>query len=256
MSGPLQTERCTICGLSLASLEKAEMCSCIVCGKGKEAFIKCRAGHHICEDCRGSDILNVIEDFTFSTTEKSPALIAEVLMAHPRLPLLGCEHAKIAAAALLAGLRNSPYCKISDKEIADVFIRTSKQAVGGFCGLTGVCGIVPAIGACFSVFLDAQCGSDTEQKIVMEAVIRVSQAIADLTGPSCCKAYARAALETAVTIFAERFGIVLPLTGSPITCTFSSKRSGCREEKCPYYSRPSKDVFADSIHLPAATSHS
>jgi hypothetical protein len=256
MNKPLKTESCMICNSSLDCLKTAEMCSCIVCGKTSKAFIKCPQGHHICEDCRGRDIVSVIEDFAVSTVEKSPALIAEVLMSHPRLPMLGCEHAKIAAGALLAGLRNSPYCKISDKEIADIFIRTGKQAVGGFCGLTGVCGIAPAIGACFSVFLDARCGSDTEQKMVMETVIKVSQAIADLTGPSCCKAYVRAALDTAVTILAERFGIVLPSAGFPIRCSYSSKHpGGCRGEKCPYYSKPSKDIFADSIHLPAATCH-
>ena len=45
----------------------------------------------------------------------------------------------------------------------------------------------------------------------MEAVTRVSRAIADLTGPSCCKAYVRASLPVAVDIFAEKFGIDLEL---------------------------------------------
>jgi hypothetical protein len=171
--------------------------------------------------------------------------------------MLGCEHSYIAAGALLAALRNSPYAKITDQEIREVFRRTAKQAVGGYCGLTGICGIAPAMGACFSVFLDARCGSDAEQKIVMEAVIKVSRAIADLTGPSCCKAYVRTALGAAVALFAERFGIVLPVSKSQVVCRHHSKHPhGCREEKCPYYRKEAKDISTDSIHLPLTVCHS
>jgi hypothetical protein len=107
------------------------------------------------------------------------------------------------------------------------------------------------------VFLDARFGSDSEQKIVMEAVIRVNEAIAGLTGPVCCKAFVRTAVAAGVTVFAERFGIVLPVSGSPILCIHSSRHShGCREDKCPYYRRESRDIFADSIHLPVAVCHS
>ncbi len=172
-------------------------------------------------------------------------------MGHHGLPMLGCEHALIAAGALAASLRNSPYAKITNAEIEEALARASRQAISGFCGLTGVCGIAPAIGACFSVFLGARCGSDTEQKIVMETVIRVSQAIAELTGPSCCKAYVRAALFTAVDIFGERFGIVLPASDAPI-CRHSSRHPhGCREEKCPYYKEEPKPVL-EGIHMPMA----
>jgi hypothetical protein len=171
--------------------------------------------------------------------------------------MLGCEHAYIGAGALLAALRNSPYAKITDKDISEVFSRTAKQAIGGYCGLTGVCGIAPAIGACFSIFLEARCGSDSEQKIVMDAVIKVSQAIAGLTGPSCCKAYVRTALDTAVTLFAERFGIVLPVSKTAVICRHSSRHPHeCREERCPYYQKESRDIFADSIDLKATSCRS
>jgi hypothetical protein len=120
-----------------------------------------------------------------------------------------------------------------------------------------VCGIVSAMGASFSVFLDARFGSDAEQKIVMEAVVQVSRGLAELTGPSCCKAYVRSAIETASGILSERFGIILPLRKTPVICRHSSKHAhGCREEKCPYYQKQSKDIFADSIHLPVTTCHS
>ena len=186
-----------------------------------------------------------------STAEKDPVRIAELLMSHPSLPMLGCEHAYIAAGALLAALKNSPYGKITDSDIREVFSRTAKQAMGGYCGLTGVCGIAPAVGACFSVFLGARCGSDLEQRIVMEAVIGASQAIADLTGPSCCKAYVRGALGHGGDAFFRAVRDRSPRRKSRRSkCRHSSKHPhGCREEKCPYYQKESRDIFADSIHL-------
>jgi hypothetical protein len=240
-----------VCGSRLKYLKTAESLICSYCRTSVEGQIKCPEGHFICDACHSTDARKMIDELVFSSTEKDPLRIAELMMAHPGLPMLGCEHAFIAAGSLLAALKNSPYTKITDQEIKEAFTRIGKQAVGGYCGLTGVCGIAPAIGACFSVFLGASCDSDTEQKITMDAVIRASQAIADITGPSCCKAYVRAALENAVAIFGERFGIVLPVMETAVVCRHSAKHPhGCREEKCPYFKKESKDIFADSIHLP------
>jgi hypothetical protein len=257
MMSPVKTEHCMVCGSPLEYLQQAEQMACTSCGKREGASIKCPEGHFICEACHARDSRKLIEDVTFTTKLKDPVEIAELMMRHPSLPMLGCEHAFIAAGALLAALRNSPYVKITDQDIQEAFDRTAKQAAGGYCGLTGVCGIAPAIGACFSVFLGSRCGADTEQKITMDAVIKVSQGIAELTGPSCCKAYVRSALAAAVAIFAERFGIVLPVSKTSIVCEDSGRHPhGCREEKCPYYRKPSRDIFADAIHLPATVCHS
>jgi hypothetical protein len=85
----------------------------------------------------------------------------------------------------------------------------------------------------------------------MEAVTEVSRAIAGLTGPGCCKAYVRAALAVAVGLFSERFGIALPVRSSTIACKHSAKHPhGCREEKCPYFVKPSQDIFAEAKWLP------
>jgi Family of unknown function (DUF5714) len=195
----------------------------------------------------------MIEQVACSSREQDPVALAELMMSHPGLPMLGCEHALIAAGSLMAALKNSPYGNgtISNADIREAFGRTSRQAAGGYCGLTGVCGIAPAVGACFSIFLGARCGSDSEQKIVMDAVIRVMTAISAITGPSCCKAYVRAALSEAVTLFGERFGILLPVKKGQIICRHNEKHPhGCREEKCPYYQKPAKDIFAGTGFVP------
>jgi len=252
-----KTEHCMVCGSPLEYLKQSEQLTCTYCRNREGASIKCPHGHFICEACHTRDSRKMIEDIAYATELKDPVEIAELMMSHPALPMLGCEHALIAAGALLAALRNSPYAKVTNKDIHEVFGRTSRQAVGGYCGLTGVCGITPAIGACFSVFLGSSCGSDTEQKITMDAAIKVSQGILELTGPSCCKAYVRSALAAAVAIFAERFGIMLPVAKSSAFCKDSSRHPhGCREEKCPYYHKPTKDIFAESKPLPVTVCQS
>jgi hypothetical protein len=247
-----RTEHCMVCGSRLEYLRHSVEQACTYCGKNERGAIKCPEGHFICEACHALDARKMIEEIALTTQLKDPAAIAELMMSHPLLPMLGCEHAFIAAGALLAALKNSPYAKVTDQDMREAFERTAKQAIGGYCGLTGVCGIAPAIGACFSVFLGTRCGSDTEQKITMDAVIRVSQGIADLTGPSCCKAYVRSALSAAVAIFAERFGIVLPVATVSAVCKDSDRHPhGCREEKCPYYHKPSRDIFTDPDNVKA-----
>jgi hypothetical protein len=253
------TENCIVCGSELEYLHYSETLVCVYCGATAQGHVKCPEGHFTCEACHRRDAMQMIEGVIFTTELHDPIAIAELMMGHPNLPMLGCEHAYIAAGTLMAALKNSPYGKgkITNADIREVLARTAKQAVSGYCGLTGVCGIAPAIGACFSVFLGSRCGSDTEQKITMNAVIKVSQVIAELTGPSCCKAYARAALSEAVTIFTERFGIVLPVAKTSIVCKDSNRHPHrCREEQCPYYRKPAAGIFVDSIHLPAAACQS
>jgi len=242
-----KTEHCMICGEPLQYLKAAEPVTCSCCGKQWQGHVKCPLGHVLCDACHGAEARTLIRRMTLEEASKDPMEIAERMLAHPALPMLSCDHAYIAAGALLAALRNSPYGKISEREVDEVFGRITMQAHGGYCGLTGVCGIAPATGAVLSVFLDAHCGSDREQRIVMDAVTRVSRAIADLTGPSCCKAYVRSSITVSVTVFAESFGIVLPVQKAEPVCEHASRHPhGCREERCPYYRRPSKDIFVQS----------
>ena len=198
--------------------------------------MRCPQGHYVCEACHNKNSLEMIEEIASKTTSKDPMEIAEWMMSHPKLPMLGCQHAYIAAGALLAALKNEGSKKITESDQREVFKRTERQAVGGYCGLTGVCGIVPAIGACFSVLLGAKCGKDLEQRITMEATRKVMEVIETLTGPSCCKAYVRASLLVAVDLLREKLEITLPVKKLSITCQFQEKHPhGCREQRCPYF---------------------
>ena len=248
------TEKCMVCGSALEYLlQEAEGRICIYCNSAERGHVVCAAGHFVCDSCHGLEARVMIEQIASTSSEKDPLAMAELMISHAGLPMLGCEHAFIAAGSLIGALKNSLYGKghVTNATVREVFDRTAKQAAGGFCGLTGVCGIAPALGACFSVFLGARCGSDSEQKIVMDAVIRVMQSLSAITGPSCCKAYVRTGLREAVVLFGERFGILLPVKDRTIICKHSEKHPhGCREEKCPYFQKPVKDLFSGTVFVP------
>jgi hypothetical protein len=251
MTNTRQIEHCMICGSPLLYLQTAEELTCSSCRSRWQGHIKCPTGHALCDACHGREARKVVEEITLADPSPDPVEIAERMMSHPSLPMLSCDHAFIAAGALLAALRNSPYGKVTGLDVREVFDRTAKQAHGGYCGLTGVCGIAPAVGAVVSVLLGARCGSDREQRIVMETVTRVMQSITELTGPSCCKAYVRAAVTAAANLFGEKFGIALPVSRTSVVCEHADRHPhGCREEKCPFYLKPVENVFTKASFVP------
>jgi len=224
-----------VCGSILEYLNEAQELTCSYCGKVEHGHIRCPKGHYVCDICHNRDAMRIIEDIALTTKSNNPFEIAELMMSYPGLPMLGCQHAYVAGGAFMAAIKNEGSKGITNEEIKEVFKRTEKQAHGGYCGLSGVCGIAPALGACFAVLTGSKCGKDEEQRITMEAVTKVTRAITDLTGPSCCKAYVWTSLDAAVMYLKERIDIMLPSSQS-IICNYSDKHPhGCRVARCPYF---------------------
>jgi hypothetical protein len=224
-----------LCGAELEYLAQALEVTCTSCGKVEHGHIRCPHGHYTCDTCHNRDAMAVIEQVAHTTESHDPFEIADLMMSNPRLPMLGCQHAYIAGGAFMAALKNEGSRGVTNDDLDEVFKRTAKQAHGGYCGLSGVCGIAPAIGACFAVLTGSKCGTTDAQRTTMEAVTRVSRAITGLTGPSCCKAYVWSALDVAVDYLRERLGIILP-TRAKVVCTYAHRHPhGCREAACPYF---------------------
>jgi|GEM_PF-451332 len=246
------TEHCAVCGSSLSYLERAFDLTCSYCGKIEHGHISCPHGHYVCDVCHNRDALKVIEEIAFNAKSIDPFQISDLMMSFPGLPMLGCQHAYIAGGAFMAALKHEGSRGITNKDIEEVFQRTQKQAHGGYCGLTGVCGIAPAIGACFAILTGSKCGTDQAQRITMEAVTKVSRAIAELTGPSCCKAYIWTSLDVAAEYLAESLGIILP-AGRRFACTYTLKHPhGCRTTKCPYFAGAEAFQESSSLGVPVS----
>lgn len=225
-----------VCGSPLEYLAQARELTCASCGAIERGHIRCPRGHYTCDPCHNRDAVAAIEDVARTTASCDAFEIAEAMFGDPGLPMLGCQHAFIAGGALMAAVRNKGSHGITNADLDEVFLRTAKQAHGGYCGLTGVCGIAPAIGACFAVLTGSKCGTTDAQRTTMEAVAQVSRAITGLTGPSCCKAYVWGALEVAVAYLRESLGVSLPARAA-VACTYTDRHPhGCRGGRCPYFS--------------------
>lgn len=225
-----------LCGAPLEYLVAGKIVNCSCCGKGFTTYVACPDGHHVCDACHNDSAIGLTKQVCSSTDSTNPTEIFEKILEFPGIPMLGCHHAFMTAGAFITAIKNEGTLNVPDETMEEVFLRTGRQAIGGYCGLTGVCGIAPALGACFAVILGSRCGKDQEQRITMDVVCEISSAIRDLTGPSCCKAYARRALETAQDFLKLTLHIALPAPGTPIVCKDASRHPhGCRREQCPYF---------------------
>jgi len=231
-----RAENCMVCEASLEYLETAVDVLCNYCGKKETGYVRCPNGHYVCDKCHGKGAFELVKDIALITDEKDPLSIAELLMAHPKIPFLGCEHALIATASILAALKNDGALGVSDKQIIEAMNRTQKQSMPPYCALTGVCGVPIGIGAAFSVILGAACPKDRESAITMHIVARTIDTIANDVGPMCCKSFVRTALGVAYNSAKEYFNVHLPIHREKISCFHSNKNHhNCRKEKCLYF---------------------
>ena len=224
-----------VCGGSLQYLEAGRDFKCIKCNKSEKGYVYCLSGHYVCDDCHGESQFNHILDLAIAAKDTNPIVNSELILKTAVLPMLGCEHAWVAAGALLAAIRNTGVIPITDEDIQEALNRTRRQAIGAYCGLTGVCGIAPAIGASFSVILGAACPKDKETASTMYVVSKIITAIANETGPCCCKNFLRTSLKLACKLAKEYLEVNLQ-DDEKILCTDSHRHPhGCRGLKCCYY---------------------
>ena len=200
-------ESCRVCGAELRYLEEARPAVCHSCGRPDHAHVMCIAGHYVCDGCHGSDFMRDLAHRLDEAGSVSAYEIAEGLMSLSNLPMLGCEHAHIAAGSLMRALENAGVEGVTPAHRAEVLERTARQAVGAYCGLTGVCGVVPALGACYSVLVGGVCGKGAETRAAMQLVSRLAAVTAAHADPGCCKAYVRACLRETAAFLDEHLGI-------------------------------------------------
>ncbi len=231
-----------VCGSPLTYLEYGHEYRCTRCGRVESGHVVCPNGHFLCENCHNKESLRVIREYCLASDSADPFEISEYLINIPSLPMLGCHHAYIAAGSLIAALKNEGTIRVRDSHMEEVFDRIQRQAISGYCGLTGVCGIVVAMGACVAVILSSKCGSNEEQYLAMDMACSVALAIKELTGPSCCKAYVRSAIDEAVKFFAANFGLYLGGSTNISSCRHIERHPhGCRMELCPYFENKYQD---------------
>lgn len=246
-----RAESCLVCGGPLEYLDAATDVTCSLCGTPGRGHVRCPRHHYVCESCHGAGFMAQLPALlAVAATEgdASPFHIADRLMDHPDLPMLGCEHAHIAAGALMTAIRVAGVAGVTEAHLAETLERTAQQAVSAYCGLTGVCGVVPALGACYSVLVGGQCGRGPQTRAVMTLVSRLAAATAAEAEPGCCKAYVRVALRETVDALKADLGIVLP-DSEPATCNHPERHPhGCRGPACEWH--PDHATITEEVNMP------
>ncbi len=246
------TEQCGICGQGLTYVEDGRPFVCSLCGRSEIGHVFCPEGHYLCESCHGAEFRELLPHLLRASRATSPQELAEELMSHPQLPMLGCEHALIAAGSLMTALTNRGDLGVTGQHVAEALQRTERQAVSAYCGLSGVCGIVPALGACYSVLVGAQCGKGPETRATMELVSRLAAVTAREAEPGCCKAFVRSCLAESERFLEERLNIPSSKTTCVVCRDTERHPHGCRGSGCEYHpEHDSPHGCEENTRLPA-----
>ncbi|NDY43573.1 hypothetical protein G3N55_12085 [Dissulfurirhabdus thermomarina] len=209
--------------------------TCTSCGRSFMGAIRCPGGHFVCDDCHDRAAIELATARYRADPSPDPVRLFQVVTDDPAVPMLGCHHAAIAALALVTALNTEGTVVIPPAAEAEILERVRRQAIGGYCGLTGVCGVIPAVGACFATLLGSKCGTRERQRRTMAVTAAAAAAVAGLTGPSCCKAYALKCIEVACRFLHAYFGVALPIPRTPACGHAERHPHGCRRGACPYY---------------------
>jgi Zn finger protein HypA/HybF involved in hydrogenase expression len=231
-------ENCMVCGSALEYVTKPVEVVCNFCDKKEKAYVYCLKGHYVCETCHGKGAYEAIKGIALTTDLKDPLAIAEIIMSHPSVPMLGCEHSYLTAAAFMTALKNYGKIHVTDEQMIEAMDRARKISISGFCALAGTCGVASGLAAAFSVVTGAECSKDKETSIVLHVMAEATEAIANEAGPCCCKSFTRTALGVGYNLAKLYLGVNLPIHYEKISCTYIKRHPhGCRASRCNYFPR-------------------
>ena len=168
------------------------------------------------------------------------------MMSHPSIEMIACENALAAGAALMAALRNAGYPGIEPEQLVERMERTRKQSITGYCGLTGACGVAVAIAAVFSVILGGNCKKGKETAVTMHVFSRVTDALANDTGPSCCKSFVWTGLIVGSRLANEYLDFKVPIHRERLVCTYMQRHPwGCQGARCSYLPKRPRFIISN-----------
>jgi len=223
---------CLVCGQALLHQRTAITAKCVYCGKEEQGFFICPAGHYVCNDCHRRPAVAAILSVCRQTGEKNPLAIAEEIMRQPSLKMHGPEHHVLIAAALLTAIKNATG-QVTWPAVLEG-IRRGMEVPGGYCAYFGACGAGIGVGIAGSVLWQATPLAAQERKQTGDLTAKVLQAIAAMGGVRCCKASVRMALQTAVQILHQEYGLQLPVDNVK-QCDYRHRNNACNQASCPYY---------------------
>ncbi|MEL4305417.1 DUF5714 domain-containing protein [Methanococcoides cohabitans] len=247
---PKGTTNCMVCGNDISYHDHTCKAKCYYCGAEEDTYMCCESAHYVCDKCHSADALEIIESVCMSTNLKNPILIAEKIMAHPKMPMHGPEHHSLVPAALITAYMNY----VGQKDYTKIVkgISRGQKVAGGFCGYQGACGGGIGAGIAISVLLDATPLTPEERSHANRGTSRSLEAIADAGGARCCKKATRISLREGMKYLSEMFGINwINECNTNVQCQYTPYNAQC-DRDCVYRiaERIGLDEQASSFLIP------
>ncbi len=222
--------KCFICEHTL--IEELQDNICSYCGKREKGDWICPNHHYICEACRTSLPIDVINTVIMNTKMSDPWEIATLVMKHPMFPPHGIPHHLLVAPSILVSLLNSNQIEFSRENILLALKRTLDIPLG-VCGSRGDCGACVGAGAAVSMILKANYNSDRERVLTLKATANALLEIAGMGGHRCCKQSVYASIKSCISLLENELNFHLTIKEE--RCQFSKTIQDCKKENCPFY---------------------
>ncbi len=227
-----EKSNCMLCGNGIVHSCRAVTAKCHYCGVEEEAYIQCKDGHYVCNNCHSQDALKVIENICLNTDLQNPVILAERIMGHPSVHMHGPEHHALVPAVLIAAYQNYTG-KRKEEDISEAIKRGSKVP-GGYCGIYGACGAGIGVGVAVSILLGATPFTSSERSQANRATSGALRCIADAGGVRCCKKATRISLRKGVAYLSDVFGLIwYQKLDMGMNCTYTDLNREC-DENCEY----------------------
>ena len=148
------------------------------------------------------------------------------------IPMHGSEYHALLAGLVVAAYRNCGG-NASEDDVINAIVRAN-VIPGRACGYLGVCGAAAAIGAAFSVILDATPLRAERRQQVLQAVADVAKIHAAQKAARCCQRECVLALKAAADLSSDHLPVGLT-ADSPFRCEQSDDCVECAGSNCPLY---------------------
>jgi hypothetical protein len=188
-----------------------------------------------CDSCAKLDYAELIRLFCRRTTSVNPVDMAQIVMAHPRFPVVGQAHHPLVAGILVAAYRNAGG-DAGEAEI-DAAIQRADTIPGGFCAGFGADAAAIACGIAVSAIEGATVKAEhaVARSLAHTLTGQGMLLIANNHGNRCCKRSVFTVLDLASHFFTAAMGVALTPPRGRVECAFSAQNKLCNEADCKFY---------------------
>ena len=214
-------------------LDKTISARCMVCGERGLTRTWCGAGHFVCEDCRGSELIGLLKRCLEGAAYTDPVEMFLTLRQGDEFPMHGPEHHALVVASLLV-----PYHRLYGEPAWPVIIDAVREAAtalpGGSCGFWGACSAGLGVGIAYATLLGSSPLEGSPRAAAHRVVAEALARIGGCEAARCCRRDCLIALHTAC----ELSETLLPhplRTTYVIRCEQATENEDCMGESCPYF---------------------